>query len=164
PSGDLNNWDRTNINKAKQLLKQRGYLIRHLKGSANPADPISRGLPVQQRLDKKPKHYDSDYFKQWIDDFVDNYHTTHQQKTTTTSNTTTTDTATPSNNTTANNTDKDHADGNNNDNLQVDIISLPQLGYDIDFLKNAQQEDSHIAAIIDSLGNRQKLLNIRVQL
>ncbi|KAF4651040.1 hypothetical protein FOL46_000579, partial [Perkinsus olseni] len=52
----------------------------------------------------------------------------------------------------------------NNDSLQVDIVSLPQVGYDVNILKNDQREDPHISAIIDSLGNRQKLLNIRVQL
>ncbi|KAF4650193.1 hypothetical protein FOZ61_000590, partial [Perkinsus olseni] len=202
PSDDLNNWDKTNINKTKQLLKQRGYLIRHLKGSANPADPISRGLPVQQRHDEKPKHYDSDYLRQWIDDFVDNYHATLEHCHAATTNTNNSPTSDANNDAANDNTANDDAanddaanddtpnddaandnaanddsanddtanddaannDIANNDSLQVDIVSLPQVGYDVNILKNDQREDPHISAIIDSLGNRQKLLNIRVQL
>ncbi|KAF4741173.1 hypothetical protein FOZ62_009779, partial [Perkinsus olseni] len=152
PSGDLNNWDKSNIHKARQLLSQRGYQLRHLKGTANPADPISRGLPVQLRCDADPKYYDSAHLQKWIIDFVDSTHSTSAPTCAVTSANVTSD-------------DSDDTDNNNtNDQVNPVVVSLPQVGYSIDVLKAAQHSDPHISAIIASLGNRQQLLNLRVQL
>ncbi|EER15005.1 hypothetical protein Pmar_PMAR023328 [Perkinsus marinus ATCC 50983] len=152
PSGDLNNWDKSNIHKARQLLKQRGYQLCHLKGTANPADPISRGLPVQLRCDTEPKYYDSTYLQKWIINVVDSTHSATAPPCTVTST-----------NVTSNDANDAEGDNTNNQDNPV-VVSLPQVGYSVDVLKEAQHSDPHISAIIASLGNRQQLLNLRVQL